>query len=133
MIVKKKKRVEAVVPTSSMADIAFLLLVFFLLVTTISSDKGIIIPLPPIGDEIKIRSQNITNIFINDQGRIMFDDEEIQITLMKDRIFAMVQENPLMIFSIKSTKGADYQVYISVIDQLKVGGATKISLAEPEG
>jgi len=48
------------IPTSSMADIAFLLLIFFLVTTTIDTDKGLGIVLPPPGDmEIEIRKENI--------------------------------------------------------------------------
>ena len=55
------------IPTSSMADIAFLLLIFFLVTTTIDTDKGLGIVLPPPGDmEIEIRKENILNCLIND-------------------------------------------------------------------
>ena len=47
------------IPTGSMADIAFLLLVFFLVTTTIDTDKGLGIVLPPAGDvEIEIQKKN---------------------------------------------------------------------------
>ena len=50
------------IPTGSMADIAFLLLVFFLVTTTIDTDKGLGIVLPPAGDvEIEIQKKNILN------------------------------------------------------------------------
>ena len=51
------------IPTGSMADIAFLLLVFFLVTTTIDTDKGLGIVLPPAGDvEIEIKKKNILNL-----------------------------------------------------------------------
>ena len=54
------------IPTGSMADIAFLLLVFFLVTTTIDTDKGLGIILPPAGDvEIEIKKKNILNCLIN--------------------------------------------------------------------
>ena len=67
----KKRRFKAEgIPTSSMADIAFLLLVFFLVTTTIDTDKGLGIVLPPPGDmEIEIRKENILNCLINSQGK----------------------------------------------------------------
>ena len=51
MLAKKKQRREAEIPTSSMADIAFLLLIFFLVTTTIDVDTGIGMTLPPELDE----------------------------------------------------------------------------------
>ena len=59
-----------------MADIAFLLLIFFLVTTTIDTDKGLGIVLPPPGDmEIEIRKENILNCLINSQGKVLLDEE----------------------------------------------------------
>ena len=59
-----------------MADIAFLLLVFFLVTTTIDTDKGLGIVLPPAGDvEIEIQKKNILNCLINSQGKVLLDEE----------------------------------------------------------
>ena len=48
-------------PTSSMADIAFLLLIFFLVTTTIDMDKGLGMVLPAEGEELEINKKNILN------------------------------------------------------------------------
>jgi len=55
-LLKKKKRVSEI-PTSSLADIAFLLLIFFLVSTTIDMDKGLGLILPAEGQEIKVRKE----------------------------------------------------------------------------
>ena len=52
------------IPTASMADIAFLLLIFFLVTTTIDMDKGLGLVLPPEGETIEIKKKNI-NILLN--------------------------------------------------------------------
>ena len=65
---------EAGVNSSSMADIAFLLLIFFLVTTTIASDKGIPMVLPPKSDqqeEIKLKDKNILTF---DRRRILIRD-----------------------------------------------------------
>ena len=73
MILKRKRKVDEV-NSSSMADIAFLLLVFFLVTTTISMDKGINIILPADGSEKEVDKNNLVNIAMNDQGKILVDD-----------------------------------------------------------
>ena len=56
MLEKERKR-SAEIPTASMADIAFLLLIFFLVVTTIDVDKGLGLTLPPKGEDIEIQKK----------------------------------------------------------------------------
>jgi hypothetical protein len=55
---KKKSKVSDKVPSSSMADIAFLLLIFFLVTTTFPKDKGLAIVLPEEGGEVAVSQRN---------------------------------------------------------------------------
>ena len=132
MVLGRKKKKKAEIPTGSLADIAFLLLVFFLVTTTIDTDKGISLVLPEKGQETKVRSKNIANILINADGRIMVDDEEIRLSQLEDRAERMLAENENIIFSVKTLSSTKYDIYIDVIDQLKLANATRISIAEPE-
>lgn len=115
-----------------MADIAFLLLIFFLVVTTIDVDKGLGLTLPPKGEDIEVRSQNICNILVNAQGAVLIDEKPAQINLINEIITRRITENPKLIISLKTARETKYEVYIRVLDQLKIAGAKRISLAEPE-
>ncbi|UZD24463.1 biopolymer transporter ExbD [Algoriphagus halophytocola] len=78
---RKKNRMSTEVNAGSMADIAFLLLIFFLVTTTIASDKGILNILPPKLDpnnpppEIDLNARNIFNILINANDQLLVEDE----------------------------------------------------------
>lgn len=132
MLLEKKKKKAVEIPTSSLADIAFLLLVFFLVTTTIDTDKGLQLVLPEKGQETKVRSENIANILINATGAIMMDEEPIELRLISEKARQMIRENDNIIFSVKTVRGAKYDVYIDVLDQLKLANAKRISIAEPE-
>lgn len=127
-----KKEREVVIPTSSLADIAFLLLIFFLVATTINTDKGIGIVLPPAGSSKPVPKKNICNVFINPAGQVLMGEEEIQIPRIQDEAKRRVAENPNLIFSVQTSRETLYNIYIEVLDQLKLAGARKISIAEPE-
>ena len=99
MLSKPRRQAMQEINSSSMSDIAFLLLVFFLVTTTISLDKGISLILPADGNELEVNKKNIVEILINDRGVVLME----------------------------------YHYYISVLDQLKQSGATKISIANPPG
>ena len=130
MIIKRKRKVDEV-NSSSMADIAFLLLVFFLVTTTISMDKGISLVLPAEGNEMEVNQKNIVNILINESGKILVDEKPRMMSEMKNLIERKIGSNPNVIFSVQTHPRTKYQDYISLLDELKKGKATKISIANP--
>lgn len=133
MLVEKRKTSSAEIPTASLADMAFLLLIFFLVVTTIGSDKGIDLVLPPEGDVKEIPKTNIMNILINDNGNILIDEEPRFLNQVKDIVKERLAKNPdKLIVSVKTTRLTPYNIFVGVMDQLKQAEAKKISLAEPE-
>ena len=77
---KQKRRFKGgEIPTSSMADIAFLLLIFFLVTTTIDMDKGLGMVLPAEGEEMEINKKNILNCLINSTGNVLLGGEAVDI------------------------------------------------------
>lgn len=78
---RNKDRGTPEVSSGSMADIAFLLLIFFLVTTTIANDKGIAIQLPPKPDpndpppEVKFQQRNIFKILANSKDQLLVEDE----------------------------------------------------------
>ena len=119
------------VNSSSMSDIAFLLLVFFLVTTTISMDKGLSLILPAEGNEMEVNRKNIVNVLVNDQGKVLFDDKPTAIKDIKRKAISKINGNSNIIFSVLTTKRTTYKFYIEVLDQLKQAGASKISIANP--
>ncbi len=133
LIEKKKSRNNSDIPMASLADIAFLLLIFFLVTTTIDVDRGIGLSLPAKGEETEVRTKNITNLLINAQGEILLDNEVIAINEIARRIEQKLQENPNLIVSVKTHRETKYDVFIKTLDELKMANATRISIAEPTG
>ena len=74
----KKSKVSDEIPSSSMADIAFLLLIFFLVTTTFPKDKGLAIVLPEQGEEQEVSQKNILHIIINPTGTVTIRRGESQ-------------------------------------------------------
>ena len=127
---KKRRFKGGEIPTSSMADIAFLLLIFFLVTTTIDTDKGLGIVLPPAGDvEIEIQKKNILNCLINSQGKVLLDEEPTPIEQISRIVGSRLRENDKLIVSVKAHPKTSYTDYIRVIDQLKMADAKRISIA----
>ena len=92
---KQKRRFKGgEIPTSSMADIAFLLLIFFLVTTTIDMDKGLGMVLPAEGEEMEINKKNILNCLINSTGNVLLGGEAVDIKnlakAVRQKIFCLL-------------------------------------------
>ena len=120
------------IPTSSMADIAFLLLIFFLVTTTIDIDKGLGLVLPPEGETIEINKKNILNCLINSSGMVLLGGEPVNPKDVSRIVKDKLRENNKLIVSVKTHEKTRYKDYIAIIDQLKIANATRISIAETD-
>jgi biopolymer transport protein ExbD len=136
VIKKRQSRVSPEIPTASMADIAFLLIIFFLVTTTLNQDKGLSLHLPPVGETVEVQQKNILNVWINARDQIAFFESESLTPVPFDQLRAQVQgrlaENDKLIVSLKTERGATYRMFVDVLDELKLAGATRISIANPE-
>ncbi|WP_439152387.1 ExbD/TolR family protein [Winogradskyella sp.] len=95
---KSFRRQSASVNAGSMADIAFLLLIFFLMTTTISADKGILRKLPGECPPNQICSDNLAErnllrISINSDQEIMIEDDAVKIGEIQELVKAFVDNN----------------------------------------
>jgi biopolymer transport protein ExbD len=139
-MIQRKKRISGEINASSMADITFLLLIFFLVTTTISSDKGIKFVLPPKSDNAAegAKMKGVVNVFISDENRIMLGTKnkevEVDISQVKSRLQVLKKEitskgDPIIV-SVKAMEGSTYKTYLDVIDQITSAKIERISLAQ---
>jgi biopolymer transport protein ExbD len=133
---KQRKRPGGEIPTASLPDIVFMLLVFFLVTTTIDMDKGLGMVLPAKGEEVDVSTKNITNILVNATGKVAIgsgnDVQFVDVRELRSIATQKLAENDKMIFSVKTDGRTKYRTYVEVIDQLKRANATRISIAETE-
>ncbi|MCU0392488.1 MAG: biopolymer transporter ExbD [Thermoflexibacter sp.] len=128
------KRGTPEVNASSMADIAFLLLIFFLVTTTIASDKGLTLRLPPKRppdalDEVKLKDRNVFNVLVNSNNQLLVEEELMDVKRIKEEAKKFIMNNgrdekssespDKAVISLKHDRGTKYEVYISVMDELK--------------
>jgi len=130
----KKQKVSDEIPTSSMADIAFLLLIFFLVTTTFPKDKGLAIVLPEQGEEAQVSQRNILHLIVQPTGIVdVKRGEATQIQQMRPQEIEglwrqEVTANPNLIAAVKTHPDAAYRYMIDVLDALHAANAERISL-----
>lgn len=138
-MLKKPERKLGEFNASSMADITFLLLVFFLVTTTVSSDKGIKFVLPPASDDVTpTKVRGVVNVFLNDDNQVLLGtkgkEEEISLPQIKNKLTLLQreisQQGDSIIVSLKVTPGSSYKNYVEILDQIKSARIDRISLAQ---
>ena len=139
VVEKKIKQDEVEIPTASMSDIAFLLIIFFMTTSVFSRDKGLKLVLPEKGQEVKVASENLVKIAINPQGEIFFGDQPVTLDQLPEKIKEKLAENPKYVILIKTNELAPYDKMIQVLDVVKsIPEAKRISLGvikteQPQG
>ncbi len=123
---------RATIPTASMADVAFLLIVFFLITTSLTKDKGIGFTLPAPDAAIRIPRRNITHVRIDADGSLYHDKEPVTADRLGSRIRIMTVKNPDLYVSITTDPDARYERFIEVTDEIMKSGNVKISIADPD-
>lgn len=122
----RKKRTPPTLNAGSMADIAFLLLIFFLVVTTIAEDKGIPVILPEYyeGPPGPMPDRNVLALLVNGNNEILIESvsaevDEVTVTVVD---FVMNSDNSLdkprvpadAVISIQNDADTEYEVYIQI-------------------
>lgn len=128
-----RDRMSNEINAGSMADIAFLLLIFFLVTTTIAEDKGILVKLPPWSDEepdiTQLKTRNVYSVLVNAQNNLLVRGEEMDIDDLRENTIDFIS-NPLRrddlaeapnkaIISLKNDRGTSYGTYLEVYNELK--------------
>lgn len=130
----KKSKVSDEIPSSSMADIAFLLLIFFLVTTVFPKDKGLSIVLPEESEEVEVNQKNILHLVIQPNGIVEVkrgESQSVQTVAPSDVEGIWRQDvaaNPNLIAAVKTHPDASYRFMVDVLDALKIAGAERISL-----
>lgn len=143
---RKQRKTPGINGTSS-ADIAFMLLLFFLLTSSMDTDQGLPRRLPPpipkdqVNEDVKIKKRNIMVVLINSSNQILCNNEYIEISQLKEKVKDFI-DNPFNdehkpekmevdvpyfgnmmvtknhVISLQNDRGTEYQAYIDVQNEL---------------
>lgn len=135
MLKKKgsKGRMSNEINAGSMADIAFLLLIFFLVTTQIAEDKGVLTTLPPWSDDepdiTKLNERNVYGVLVNANNELLVRGEPMKTRDLRKNAKEFIwnpeqrsdyAERPdKAIISLKNDRGTKYETYLEVLNELK--------------
>ena len=125
----KRGKVQATIPTASMADIAFLLLVFFMVTTTFRAETGLKVIIPQVEAAEKMPARNLTHVWIANNGLVSIDDSYVAIERISDIMARKRQINPNIIVSVKCDESTGYKLVEDVLNEFVDASVLRIHLA----
>lgn len=125
---KRRERIKVQAPLTSLIDVVFLLLIYFLLTTNFMVDEGIKIKLPQARAAAPQTEETIT-VYVDQQGRAFLGTEEVSIARLFDRLKEKIgsQENKLVV--IRADRAVILNKAVKVMDIAKAAGAGRLCLA----
>ena len=122
MKLSDKGKVSDEIPTSSMADIAFLLIIYFMVTTTFAATRGLDFALPKDDDTPPIiEKEDSVLIEIHQGGELVVDQKPMQLSEILDYLKPKLENNPKKPVIIKPDRSAHYGDMVAVFDVLRQG------------
>ena len=131
---KKKRRIGVRIDMTPMVDIAFLLLTFFMLTTTMNKPQAMEINLPPGEAKVDVPSSNLLTLRVSESGNIYWNigtdkPEKVSSIDLKKVLKEKNSANPKLITLIKVDRKGKYIMMVNIMDELNVADITRFSLA----
>ncbi len=119
---------------SAMSDIAFLLLIFFLVTTIFALEQGIPLILPgQQSDNVKVKRKNILVVKAHANNSITIDKDPVPLANVRTIIEERLATNEKLVVVIETHPDAEYGLMIDILDELKLARARTISLKTMKG
>ena len=132
---KKKAKISTEIPTASMPDIVFMLLLFFMVATVFRQYQGLPVDLPVAKKIVKLEAKkNVTHIYASSAGEISIDDKiisrnrDIRSMMYKKRV-----ENPRTMVSLKADQGAPMKDITDIQQELREADVLPINYTAKYG
>jgi biopolymer transport protein ExbD len=119
----KKKVREVDIPVASFSDLAFLLIIFFIVATTLQKTTGIVADIPT-GEKTEQKSEKTTIVNIND-GAVMVNDQPVTIEELKAKLAEMdlaAKTGNDKVIMLETKGDVTYQIYFEVLSSISAAG-----------
>lgn len=128
MKLKRKTKISTEIPTASMPDIIFMLLIFFMVTTVLRKYSGLPIELPRAKRIEKLKSKRHTsNIWISKEGTVSIQDKLHSVDNVRHVMYDIRAADPLLTVSLKADKSAKMGLLSEIHNELRKADALKLN------
>lgn len=126
---ERKSKASSEVPMSSIADIAFLLIIFFMVTTTFPQEQPMRMPWPEAEATEKLDEQrkNILHIFVTEEGNVFINDQRIPMGQVSNLVAPMYQDNRQLLISLRADRNTPYGTIYNMQEELQEAGALRLT------
>lgn len=127
----RKSDSSAEIPSSSMADIAFLLLIFFMVSTVFRKEKDVNIDWAnaEATEKIDEKRKNIVHVWVDSEGTVFINDQLVPYESIAGVIRPLYAENRSLVVAIRGDRDVAYEQINEITEQLKQAGAVRVTFA----
>ena len=130
---KKQQTVEGI-PTSSMPDIVFMLLIFFMVTTVLKKFDGLPLDLPHARKIEKLSTKrHVSYIWVSKNGDISVDDKIVPVRGVRTVIYDRFVNDPRLIVSMKVDQKANFGIVSDIHQELREAGALRVNYSSKRG
>ncbi len=124
----RKTKLNSEIPTASMPDIIFMLLIFFMVTTVLREYSGLPINLPKAKRIEKLQSKrHTTHIWVSKEGLISIEDKLFSINDVRHAMYDKRSSNPQLVVSLKSDEEARMGLISGIHEELRKADALKLN------
>lgn len=129
MKIRRRVRIHPIIPTASMADIAMLLLIFFMSTSIIRTRESAAVRLPGATAGQRIRAEEAIRVSIGPEGRVAFNDAAVPLSSVGALLAEKIAVRPDLAVALFADARTPYSVVAAVLDQMKAARAPRVTLA----
>ena len=131
---RKKKRIPIKIDMTPMVDIAFLLLIFFMVTAVFRTPQALEINLPPKDVQVPVAQSNILTIRVLPGDRIFWnagetDPNRVSLNALAPVLRTESTKNTKLVVLIKIDREAEFKHMVDIIDELDIAGVTRFAMA----
>ena len=130
-------RAAPTIPTASLADIGFLLLVFFLVATTIGAEMGLPAGLPGIGEAPRrVAAGTLLSVDVRADGAVALNGEPVAASAVRQLVATHAAAGPEQHVALRAARATPYADYVAALDAILLGhrdadASPRLTLREP--
>ncbi len=129
MAFKRKKREDVRIELTSMVDVVFLLLIFFMISTTFVESQGIDVKLPTANAKNIQKTPDEVKVYLEKSGRIHLDDHLISLSDLEAHLASYAERASTTTFVILADKKALHGIVVEIMDAARAAGFLKLAIA----